>query len=196
MPSPIAMSPELKDKIVKKMFADAEELGWSYLTGDQRSAIYSRWMDDPEVGGRLRDFLSDEKARVWIKESPMKEYARARYGVGGYAKYVANPLAGAEDLVERAMGPSWEIVPGKRDIKPLRVRVRCGEEERHFTWAPSEQLKHLVWAAIKAEVFGDVTPWVLCVVSSFEKPIPADEQETNRKIGARCRLEIVHVDAL
>lgn len=195
MSSPTAIGSELKDKIVKKMFADAEELGWSYLTSDQRSAIYSQWMNDPEVGGRLREHLGDAKARVWIKESPMKEYSRARYGVGGYAKYVANPLAGAEDLVKRALGAGWEIVPGKRGIKPLRVRIRCGEEERHFTWAPSDQLKHLVWAALKAEVFGDATPWVLCLVSSFEKPIPADEQATNRKIGARCQLEIVHVDA-
>ncbi|WP_380843948.1 hypothetical protein [Sphaerisporangium dianthi] len=190
------MSPELKNKIVTKMFAEAEELGWVYLSSDQRSAIYGRWLDDPEVGGRLREFMGDARARVWIKESPMKEYARARYGVGGYAKYVANPLSGAEDLVKRALGPDWEVVPGKRGIKPLRVRVRRGEEERYFTWAPSEQLKHLVWAAIKAEVFGDATPWILCVVSSFEKPIPSDEQATNIKIAARCQLEIVHVDAL
>ncbi|MFG1755457.1 hypothetical protein [Streptosporangium sandarakinum] len=196
MSSRSTMSPELKEKIVTKMFAEAEDIKWIYLTSDQRSAIYSRWLDDPEVGGRLRDFMGDAKARVWIKESPMKEYARARYGVGPYAKYVANPLLGAEDLVKRALGVDWEVVSGKRWIKPLRVRMRRGEEERHFAWAPSEQLKHLVWAAIKAEAFGDTTPWVLCVVSSFEKPIPADERATNIRIAARCQLEIVHVDAL
>ncbi|MFG1879343.1 hypothetical protein ACGFIV_31335 [Sphaerisporangium sp. NPDC049003] len=192
----MAMSKDLEDKIAKKLFADAEALGWSYLTGDQRSAAYSQWMDDPEVGGRLREFLSNEKARVWIKDGPMKEYARARYGVGKYAQYVENPAAGARDLVARALGPNWEVVPESRKIKPLRVLIRRGEDERHFAWAPSGQLKHLVWVAIKAEASGDARPWVLCVVGSFEKPIPADERAADRRIGARCHLEIVHVDDL
>lgn len=192
----MAKNAELEAKIVKKMFAEAEAAGWITLTDNQRSQLYARWMTDPEVGGRLTEFMSSDRARVWIKDGPMKEYARARYGVGKYAEHVENPAAGVDLLVKRTLGSEWEVVPDSHKIKPLRVLIRNGEDERHFTWAPSAQLKHLVWAAIKAEAAGGDIPWVLCVVGSFERPTPADEKESNERVGARCQLEIVHVDEL
>jgi hypothetical protein len=81
-----------------------------------------------------------------------------------------------------------------RQIKPLRLRATKGEEEIHFTWGPARDLKHLVWAALSAEAAGDATPWVLCLVGSFERPIPADERAAHLRLGGRCGLRIVHVD--
>lgn len=190
----MSLNPNLKTKIVRKLFADAEDAGWVHLADGQRSVMYKAWMDDPEVAGRLTRFMTADKARVWIKDGPMKEYTRARYGVGNYAKYVKNPAAGVGSLVERAIGPEWGVVPRSRKIKPLRVLVRRDEEERYFAWAPSAQLKHLVWAAIKAEAMGDTICWVLCLVGSFEQPTPADLRATNKRIGTRCHLDIIHVD--
>ncbi len=192
----MSLSADLKEKVVKKLFADAHNADWTHLTDGQRSAIYGQWMEDPEVGGRLTQFMSPDRARVWIKDGPMKEYARARYRVGIYAKYVKNSAANVDYLVDRALGAGWQIDPASQKIKPLRVRVRSGDDERYFTWAPSTDLKHLVWAAVRAEAEGDQTPWMLCVVGSFENPTPADEQAQNQRIAARCRLQIVHVDDL
>lgn len=189
------INPELERKIVIRMFADAERHDWTHLNGDQRSAIYESWMNDPEIGGRLTEFKSPQGARVWIKEGPMKEYSRAKYGVGKYAEFVANPID-ASDLVARAMGGDWRIVPNTRKGKPLRVRIRAGDLDRHFAWAPADQLKHLVWAAIRTEALGDQTPWTLCLVGSFEKPTPADQRALDLRIGERCALEVTHVDDL
>ena len=44
--------------------------------------MYDRWLDDPAIGGYLTRFLSRERARVWLKDVPMKEYSRARNGIG------------------------------------------------------------------------------------------------------------------
>jgi hypothetical protein len=190
----MALTRDLETRIVQLMFEQAEAAGWTYLPDRQRTEMYNRWVQDPEVGGRLQAFMTAEEARVWVKDGVMKEYARAIYGVGKYAPLVGNPAAGPRQLVQRALGPAWEVDLSTREIKPLRLLARKGEDTVHFTWGPGRDLKHLLWAALTAEAAGDVTPWVLCLVGSFERPIPADEKALHLRLGERCGLQIVHVN--
>ena len=99
-------------------------------------------------------------------------------------------------LIERALGPGWVVDMDTRKIKPLRLIAWKGEEAVHFTWGSARDLKHLIWAAIKAKADGDDTPWYLCVVGSFEKPTPSDEKKLHLRISEWCGpgVEIVHVD--
>lgn len=190
------ISPKLQEKIVRRLFGQAEEVGWIYLPDHERTALYREWVADPEIGGRLTDFMSADDARVWIKNSPMKEFARARFGVGTWAQYVSNPAAGANELIRSALGDGWEADMQTRQIKPLRLLTYRDEEEVMFTWAPFKDFKHLVWAAIKAQADGNETPWVLCVLGSFESPIPEDKKAFHRRVGQRCQLKVVHVEGV
>jgi len=190
----MAMAKDVEERVVRRMYEQADAASWTYLPDRQRTEMYNRWVQTPEIGGKLREFMNAEEARVWIKDGPMKEYARAIYGVGKYAALVANPATGPRHLIERALGPGWEADLETRQIKPLRVRARHGDREIHFTWGPSRDLKHLVWAALTAEAAGDPTPWLLCLVGSFEKPIPADEKSAHLRLGERCGLRIVHIN--
>ncbi|MFF2566723.1 hypothetical protein [Streptomyces sp. NPDC058084] len=188
------MPTDLEMEIVKLLYDEAEDVAWTYLPGAQHTDFYHRWADDPRIGGRMSLFFKTaQERRVWIKDGPMKEYARAIYGVGKYAPLVRNPGAAVSTLVHKALGPDWEPDLSTQEIKPLRVLARAGDEDMRFTWGPAKDLKHLVWAALRAQAAGDTTPWTLCVVTSFVKPLPVEEKKEHLRIGERCGLRIEHV---
>jgi hypothetical protein len=184
---------EVEIQVVTKLYSDAAALDWDSLTLQQHSQQYSRWVDEPDVGGRLREYLSGSDARVWIKDGPMKERTRALNGVGKYA----NLVKGADiptELVRRALGDNWHIDRETLKIKPLRVTARDHhEKETVVTWGPGVGLKHLVWAALTASAEGDPRDWVLCVVEPFINPTPANERQAQMRIANRCELRLVHI---
>jgi hypothetical protein len=56
----------------------AEEMGWERLSGIDKSTRYEVWTRDPEIGGRLTHFMDPRKVRVYIKDTLMKGFSRAR----------------------------------------------------------------------------------------------------------------------
>lgn len=184
---------DVETKVVTKLYAAAQQLNWASLSPRQRSAQYSKWVDDPEVGGRLREYLSTSNARLWIKDGPMKEWSRSLSGVGKYAGLIDGAEETSARLARKALGAGWEVAPDTLRVKPLRVAARKGEDEIVLTWAPASDLKHLVWAALTASTAGDPRDWVLCVVETFTKPTPANEKQAHQRLAKRCGLRIVHV---
>jgi hypothetical protein len=184
---------DVETKVVTRLYADAKRLNWVSLTPQQHSAQYTKWVNEPEVGGRLREYLSAGDARVWIKDGPMKERSRALSGAGKYAALVE----GADDtparLAKRVLGEGWQADDNTLRVKPLRVTARNEENEVVLTWAPVSGLKHLVWAALTASSDGDTRDWVLCVVETFTKPTPANEKQAHQRLAKRCGLRIIHI---
>jgi hypothetical protein len=189
----MAIPDGIEKRIVARLFQDAESLDWAHLSPPARSAQYAKWVQEPEVGGVLTKFMTPEQARVWIKDGPMKEWARAVSGIGKHASLVHRPGATAAQLVHRALGPGWDVSDGTQRIKPLRVNAIHDGEEVTFAWGPERDLKHLVWAALKAGADGDPIPWVLCVTSTFTTPVPANVRQAHLRLAARCGLRINHV---
>lgn len=179
--------------VVSTLYTEAGTVDWVYLTDRDRTILYNKWVHAPEIGGRLQSFMPPEKVRVWLKDRPMKEYARAVYGVGEFASLVPNPGISLGELVHKALGKEWEADPETLEVKPLRVIAVKGDEQSRISWAPAKDFKHLVWAALQADAEGDAIPWTLCIVSSFEKPVPADKKRFQQRMANRCGLRIVYV---
>src|SRR5689334_15467206 len=99
----MALPDEIERRIVSQLFQDADQMDWAHLSATARSAQYAKWVQDPEVGGRLTQFITPEQARVWIKDGPMKEWARAVSGIGKYAPLVPQPGATPTQLVNMAL---------------------------------------------------------------------------------------------
>ena len=95
-------------------------------------------------------------------------------------------------LRPKALGEGWEPTPATLRVKPLRLVARNGEDEAVVTWAPSNGLKHMVWAALTANAEGDARDWVICVTETFTKPTPANEKQAHTRLAKRCGLKIVH----
>jgi hypothetical protein len=73
------MIPEaIKDGIRDRLWEKAEELGWSSLSDSERARYYELWTRDETVGGQLAHFMDPRKVRVYIKDSLLKPYERAR----------------------------------------------------------------------------------------------------------------------
>jgi hypothetical protein len=61
-----------------RLWATADDLGWSSLSDAERARHYELWTKDPTVGGQLAHFMDPRKVRVYIKDSLIKPYERAR----------------------------------------------------------------------------------------------------------------------
>jgi hypothetical protein len=184
---------EVEEAIVGRLFADMERLGWEGLTPRQRTSQYGRWIADPEVGQRLATFMTPERARVWIKDGPVKEYPRALAGVGKYAP-LANGSGSGADIVRRALGAEWITDTATLRVKPLRIEAHRDEDTVVLAWGPARDLKHLVWAALNADASGDPREWVLAVTGSFTRPVTASDKAHQLRIARRCGLRLVHVE--
>jgi hypothetical protein len=185
---------DVETKVVSKLYADAAAIDWAHLTPQQRSAQYTKWVEDSLVGGRLKEYLTAETARVWIKDGPMKEWSRSISGVGKYAALVEGSQDTHLKLVRKALGEDWTVLPDSLHIKPLRLVASKDEDETVVTWAAASELKHLVWAALSASAEGDTRSWVLCVVGTFTKPTPANEKQAHQRLAQRCGLRLIHVE--
>ena len=187
--------PAVESKVVAHLYADATTLDWANLTSREHSAQYERWVKDPEVGGRLREYLTDSALRVWIKDGPMKELSRARSGIGRFAKLVPGADQIPPRLVSRVLGADWTLQPGSLRGKPMRLIARhtTGDREAVLTWGHAGDLKHLVWAALNASVDGDARPWTICVIESFTRPTPANEKQAHDRLARRTELTVRHV---
>jgi hypothetical protein len=184
---------KLEKAVVDVLFRDAHEVGWETLDARARSREYRRWLSEPVVGGVLTKFMNVDEARGWIKDGPMKEYPRALSGIGKHARSVVEFRAGPQELVQKALGSSWQIEIDSQKIKPLRARATNGEETVVFAWGPQRDFKHLVWAALQAGTGADPTPWILCTVSSFVDSVPKNIVQRDRAIAKRCGLDVRHL---
>lgn len=188
---------DLEEAVVQRLYQRAAELGWPFLSDTERTNHYQYWIDDPEIGEKLLLFIKKPEAvRVWMKDGPMKEYARAVNGIGKYAKFVDERKIELRSLIAKALDPGWVEVPDTQKIKPLRVTI-CREddegEEKRFCWGPPRDLKHLVWRAVVDQAEGDAVPWVLCVVSPVTSPATNSELARHERLATRLGLDIVNI---
>jgi hypothetical protein len=187
------IGPEVESSIVEKLFADALILGWDDLSPRKRSTHYEEWVSDPQVGGILRRYMSESQARSWIKDGPMKEWARARAGTGRYSGMIPFDRDGPTRLVVMGLGSGWVVDTESLRTKPLRVDAFKGGVGVTFAWGPQKDLKHLLWGALQANADGNPLPWTIAIVDSFTKPVPANVRQRNMRIAARCNVTILHL---
>jgi hypothetical protein len=179
-------------EVIRTLYATAERLGWEHLPPQERSTQYARWVADPAVGGVLTRYMTSEQTRSWIKDGPMKEFARARRGTGRYAQYGQPSGTGPPNLVQAALGEGWTVVDGSLGDKPSHCRARRDDETAYVTWGTAPNFRHLVWAALRAAVETDA-PAAIVVTETTERPTPEADAAWQRRIAGRCGLRITHL---
>ncbi len=70
---------KIKEDIRKKLWNEADRLDWSSLSAIDKSRYYSQWTETKEIGGTLASFMDPRKVRVYIKDTLLKPYARAKF---------------------------------------------------------------------------------------------------------------------
>jgi hypothetical protein len=69
---------EVREKLRDVLWRTADETRWMTLSPVEKSKYYRAWTRDPEIGGVLARYLGRGQIRVYIKDSLLKDYARAR----------------------------------------------------------------------------------------------------------------------
>ena len=73
-----AREAETKRNIRRRVHQLADAADWMHLTVEQRRALYEKWSADPGVGGALGQVMQPTQVRVYLKDTLMKSYFRAK----------------------------------------------------------------------------------------------------------------------
>lgn len=191
---------EVEAAVLTRVFEQAAEADWLNLQDSDRTRLYQQWTDDPEVGGRLIGFVGmAANVRPWLKDGPMKEYQRARRGVGKYAKYVKRPAATIDEIIAKTLGAEWESVPRSKRQKPMRAKVRrvgSEDDELHFVAGPDASFKHLVWPAILDRSGGETAPWTICVIDPFLNPLTREDKAQHERLAKFLGVRVIYFNEM
>lgn len=180
---------EQEERVVRKIYSEALHMDWEHRSDQEHTEQYGKWLDDPEVGGVLEGYgwLRDQQ-RVWLKDVPMKEFARARAGKGPFAKLLPEHPTSAEVIVREALGPSWDVKPGSKQTKPLNCIAESGTEEIKLFWGPNRDLRHLLWAAFVYWSKTDTDKLMIVVHDTVEAPLSAEDRAFLKRLAGRIGM--------
>jgi hypothetical protein len=137
----------IRDGIRDRLWATADELGWSTLPDTDRAKYYEIWTRDPTIGGQIGHFMDPRKVRVYIKDSLIKPYERARLSLN-------------ENDVWRLLSLPTPDLVSESFIKPHGRRLPDG---RVVCWGRSRDWKLILMAVFergrahsRARAFGAV----------------------------------------
>jgi hypothetical protein len=183
----------LRAQVVRAIYGDADRVGWQTLPLTDRTRAFNEWVEDDRIGGVLTQFMTPEQARSWIKDGPMKEYARALRGAGRYAAHGRHGGTGPLDVVRHALGAGAEV-DGLVGTKPLHCLARSadGPDTAYVTWGDSRNFRNLLWAALRASVLENFDAHIV-VLEPRGLTTPGDECKRQQAFADRCDLHLHHM---
>lgn len=188
------MPEDLRRELIALLYRRADELDWDGLSAAERSAWYTRWLDDPDIGGVLDAYMTRDQVRLWIKDTPMKHYNRARSGIGPYRNLANSRLPDAPKLTRLAFDDGWHVVEGSIRDKPNGCLITKGDERVEMIWGPPRAFQSLVWAALNAVVDGAQPPVIVVVTHQGER-LAEGQVARHQKMGQVLNVVVRHVTA-
>lgn len=187
MPTAPNIPASVRDEVVKLLYAEADGLDWERLPAQTKTAQYNRWVEDPAIGGLLARFIPNP--HLWIKEVPLKEYARALENMGRFARFTTLHYAPPTDFIAPAFGREWQFVPDSQADKPPHCLATDGSSTRYICWGPPNQFKDLLWAALTAGAKEQGRPGIVLSVRS-DAEIDTSDRRRNHGIGEQCGIDV------
>jgi len=165
-------------------------MDWEHCTHQEHTEQYARWLESKDVGGILSQWMSPEEQRVWLKDGPMKEFARAMAGEGPFAFHLQHHPRSPSLIVERTLGPPWKLRHGSTGIKPLQCEASDGRKITKIFWGPAKDFKHLLWAALDAWQLTPDREMLIVVFDTMQNQITLAERNKLEAFGRRCQFKI------
>ena len=167
---------DVRDRIRDLLWERATDLGWSGLADTERSRYYEQWTRETAIGGTLAHYMDPRKVRVYIKDSLLKPYERAR-------------VSGTEQdiLAVLDVDPTLEVV--HRYIKPHGLRFIDGQI---IAWGKSRDWKLILMAMYERTALNHGASSFGAVL--LESGNTADASARILVRGAATRLGIARVE--
>ncbi|MCP2169146.1 hypothetical protein [Goodfellowiella coeruleoviolacea] len=188
----ISIPKEVRESVIRELYRQVGSLDWEGISSRERTAYYTRWVEDEAIGGELADYYTAEGMRVWLKDGPLKEYARALENFGSYAMYATKRLSPADEFIVELLGDRWRIKPGSIQEKPMHCVVTDGTRERYVCWGRPRTFRDLLWAAVNNAVTAPSKP--LIVVYLTDEAVVEEKQKRQHELIAKhCSLDLAYV---
>ena len=159
---------ELREQIRKRIWEQADALGWAKLNDRQRAEWYENWSKDKDVGGKISRFMDARRVRVYIKDALLKPYLRAR----GRDDW---------DTVARVLGVDPCILGDSvRFEKPHGARLADG---RVISWGSSRDWKAILMAVFERSEAAEHCKAFGVVLIEAGKTLPQEKRSLIVKAG-------------
>jgi hypothetical protein len=182
---------QVRDAVIRELYRQVEAIGWEAMSDRAKTKQYTNWVDDPLIGGELADSFTAEGIRVWLKDGPLKEYARALEGIGSYAQYTEARLTHPSVMIHAALGAGWEIEPGSLREKPMHCLTVKGSSTRYVCWGHPQKFRDLQWAAVNHAVDNHTRPLIIVFVREGED-VDTELKRRHERIAAHCQLDLFY----
>ncbi len=73
----VKLPSDVSKAIKKLVFARADEFGYGSRSRTENSGFLNALVEDPEIGGRLREYMDAISVRTYIKDGVLNAYAKA-----------------------------------------------------------------------------------------------------------------------
>ncbi len=182
---------------MKALYADAESIDWEHMPPAGRTAQYDQWVSDPEIGAVLTSYMSSENTRSWIKDGPMKEYARARQGAGRYAKFGSAPGTSPEQIAKHVLGGAVVVIEGSVGVKPFHCLAKTHAESvpTYIAWGGAKKIRYLVWACVNHLADHPNHTATVVITETLADPTTAAEKIRHSRIASQCSLGLKYFRA-
>ncbi len=128
-----AIPTTVRDALRDRLWAQCDDLGWMSLPDTERARYYELWTRDASIGGQLAHVMDARKVRVYIKDSLVKPYVRARLSLN-------------EAEVWRLLG----LTSGDRAVHIyIKPHGRRTEDGRVIGWGRSRDWKSVLMAVFE-----------------------------------------------
>jgi len=183
---------EVRDAVIRELYRQVGSLNWDEISAREKTKHYTQWVEDPAVGGELADYYTAEGMRVWLKDVPLKEYARAIENFGSFAKYTTQRLSPPSEFIPQVLGEAWRIVPGSIGEKPMHCLAANGTKQRYVCWGKPRTFRDLLWAAVNKALTAPARPMIVVYLSEG-KPVDAKLRRRHERIADHCSLDLTYV---
>jgi hypothetical protein len=68
----------VREHVKGRLWALADQVGWIHLSASEKARHYEHWTTDADLGGTLSRYLDKGRVRVYLKDTLLKDYTRAR----------------------------------------------------------------------------------------------------------------------
>ncbi|MBH0775942.1 hypothetical protein [Nocardia bovistercoris] len=188
----ISVPSEVRDAVLRELYRQVGMLDWEELPSRDKTKYYTQWVEDPLIGGELADYYTAEGMRVWIKDGPLKEYARALENVGPFAGYATRRLSPPSEFIREVLGDSWTTVPGSLGEKPMHCRVESSATRRYICWGRPRTFRDLLWASVNQAVTGGSRPLIVVFVTGSQ-PVDDKLKARHERIAQHCGIDLAYV---
>lgn len=183
---------DLRRQILIEVYRQAADLNWDGMTTRERTTQYNQWLESPLIGGQLSRFMEKGQVRTWLKDIAMKEYSRAKFGIGLYAPYVSVRFTGPDQIAKQVMGPEWSMLEHSVREKPNRCVIAADANRRLMMWGPPPTLRDMIWAGINVIADGREPEPLIVITAQQGEELNAGEKRRHVQLGKIAGLEVAH----